>query len=338
MSNQQDIRKDTPVDYNAQGRPTNESLTTVTNITAPTGAKTFSNAYKTDNGKTNVQEQGYVDVKSNNGVTTTTIYNEVVKTTKTEGGDVNSLRFTTDNVNAYQSGRNSTTTSYATSGPRRISGMGKGMETETRYSNIGQGLTGSYTTTGIYNTNVNSASNIYNTTTTTGSSRLLAQPVISNEGRSSIYGGGKRQSMIAKESYLVQENVHEPRIVEVREGEKRIVDVREGLQVTKSETITHGETRIVSEIEGERRRQRVSRRAVAEQDNTEIEIVKQNKIIEIIVAPNGQSRVETKGFTGSECRQASQFIERALGLRTDEVLKAEFHQTAASQRHVTEGQ
>ena len=63
-----------------------------------------------------------------------------------------------------------------------------------------------------------------------------------------------------------------------------------------------------------------------------------NKIIEIIVAPNGQSRVETKGFTGSECRQASQFIERALGLRTDEVLKAEFHQTAASQRHVTEGQ
>ena len=63
-----------------------------------------------------------------------------------------------------------------------------------------------------------------------------------------------------------------------------------------------------------------------------------NKIIEIIVAPNGQSRVETKGFVGSECRQASQFIERALGQQTDERLKAEFHQTAAVQQHVTEGQ
>ena len=63
-----------------------------------------------------------------------------------------------------------------------------------------------------------------------------------------------------------------------------------------------------------------------------------SKTIEIIIAPNGQSRVETKGFTGSECRQASQFIERALGQQTDEVLKAEFHQTAESKQQVKEGQ
>jgi len=62
-----------------------------------------------------------------------------------------------------------------------------------------------------------------------------------------------------------------------------------------------------------------------------------NKTIEIIVAPNGQSRVETKGFTGSECRQASQFIERALGQQTNELLKTEFYQTAATQQHATEG-
>ena len=35
------------------------------------------------------------------------------------------------------------------------------------------------------------------------------------------------------------------------------------------------------------------------------------KTIEITIAPNGQSRVETKGFIGSECRQASRFIEQA---------------------------
>lgn len=50
------------------------------------------------------------------------------------------------------------------------------------------------------------------------------------------------------------------------------------------------------------------------------------KLIEIIVAPNGQTRVETRGFVGSECRQASQFIEQALGSRVGEQLTAEFHQ------------
>lgn len=63
-----------------------------------------------------------------------------------------------------------------------------------------------------------------------------------------------------------------------------------------------------------------------------------SKTIEIIVSPNGQTRVETKGFVGSDCRQASQFIERALGQQTDELLKAEFHQTATSQQHLKEGQ
>lgn len=51
-----------------------------------------------------------------------------------------------------------------------------------------------------------------------------------------------------------------------------------------------------------------------------------NKIIEIIVAPNGQTKVETKGFTGNQCQQASKCIEQALGKRTDEKLTAEFHQ------------
>ena len=62
------------------------------------------------------------------------------------------------------------------------------------------------------------------------------------------------------------------------------------------------------------------------------------KTIEIIIAPNGQSRVETKDFVGSECRQASWFVEQALGQQTDEQLKAEFHQSATSQQHLKEAQ
>ncbi len=37
------------------------------------------------------------------------------------------------------------------------------------------------------------------------------------------------------------------------------------------------------------------------------------KTIELIVSPDGSSRVETKGFAGSDCQQASRFLEQALG-------------------------
>ena len=52
-----------------------------------------------------------------------------------------------------------------------------------------------------------------------------------------------------------------------------------------------------------------------------------SKTIEIIVTPEGKSSVQALGFTGSSCREASRFIEQALGQRTGEKLTAEFHQT-----------
>lgn len=54
-----------------------------------------------------------------------------------------------------------------------------------------------------------------------------------------------------------------------------------------------------------------------------------SKTIEITVSPKGETAVTTKGFAGSSCRDASKFIEQALGQRIDEQLTAEFHQTAA---------
>ena len=56
-----------------------------------------------------------------------------------------------------------------------------------------------------------------------------------------------------------------------------------------------------------------------------------NKTIEIIVKPDGQTIVETKGFTGASCRDASRFIEQALGQRENEQFTAAFHQTASQQ-------
>ncbi len=51
-----------------------------------------------------------------------------------------------------------------------------------------------------------------------------------------------------------------------------------------------------------------------------------NKTIEITVGPKGETTVQTKGFTGGECKDASRFYEQALGQRTAEQLTAEFHQ------------
>ena len=61
------------------------------------------------------------------------------------------------------------------------------------------------------------------------------------------------------------------------------------------------------------------------------------QIIEVIVSPQGETRVETKGFVGSSCRQASQFLEHALGTTANEKLTAEFDQQEASQNHLQQG-
>ena len=51
-----------------------------------------------------------------------------------------------------------------------------------------------------------------------------------------------------------------------------------------------------------------------------------NQIIEVVISPTGETRVETKGFVGNSCRQASQFVEQALGVKVSESPTAEFYQ------------
>ena len=52
--------------------------------------------------------------------------------------------------------------------------------------------------------------------------------------------------------------------------------------------------------------------------------------IEIFVDTKGEATVTTNGFAGSSCRDASKFIEQALGQRVSEPVTAEFHQTAST--------
>jgi hypothetical protein len=51
-----------------------------------------------------------------------------------------------------------------------------------------------------------------------------------------------------------------------------------------------------------------------------------SKVIEITIGPKGETTVQTKGFSGPECRDASRFVEQALGQRTAEQLTGEFYQ------------
>ncbi len=60
-------------------------------------------------------------------------------------------------------------------------------------------------------------------------------------------------------------------------------------------------------------------------------------IIEVFVSPQGETRVETKGFAGSSCRQASQFLEQALGAQASEQLTAEFYQQEAVKQCLQQG-
>ncbi len=61
------------------------------------------------------------------------------------------------------------------------------------------------------------------------------------------------------------------------------------------------------------------------------------KIIEVIVRPDGSSQLETRGFAGSECQQASAFIEDALGTRSHAWLTSEFYEQQYDQHRVQEG-
>ena len=56
------------------------------------------------------------------------------------------------------------------------------------------------------------------------------------------------------------------------------------------------------------------------------------KIIEIIVSPTGEPKIETKGFAGTECFEASRFVEEALGQRTTDQKTAEFHSASSADR------
>lgn len=61
------------------------------------------------------------------------------------------------------------------------------------------------------------------------------------------------------------------------------------------------------------------------------------KIIQITISPTGETTIETKGYEGSTCRNASAFLERALGQTTGEQLKSDFYSVPCVSQRIREG-
>ena len=54
-------------------------------------------------------------------------------------------------------------------------------------------------------------------------------------------------------------------------------------------------------------------------------------IIEILIAPDGATSVQTRGIRGPGCLDASRFLETALGQRLSQRRTAEFYEPAQQQ-------
>ena len=51
------------------------------------------------------------------------------------------------------------------------------------------------------------------------------------------------------------------------------------------------------------------------------------KSITLIIAHDGKTTVETHGFDGQSCTDASKFLETALGRKTEQQFKSEYFST-----------
>ena len=58
------------------------------------------------------------------------------------------------------------------------------------------------------------------------------------------------------------------------------------------------------------------------------------RVIEVIVSPQGETQVQTKGYLGSDCLEASKYLEQALGVATSDRNTDEFYQSHPIQQQI----
>jgi hypothetical protein len=58
------------------------------------------------------------------------------------------------------------------------------------------------------------------------------------------------------------------------------------------------------------------------------------RIIEVVVSPKGETTVQTRGYSGADCLQASKWLEQALGIATSDNKTVEFYQPAVAEEQI----
>src|SRR5262249_50769748 len=58
------------------------------------------------------------------------------------------------------------------------------------------------------------------------------------------------------------------------------------------------------------------------------------RLIEVIVSSTGEATVQTKGFSGQDCMQASRFLETALGVTGRNKKTAKYSQSASTEQQI----
>lgn len=57
------------------------------------------------------------------------------------------------------------------------------------------------------------------------------------------------------------------------------------------------------------------------------------RTIEILVAPDGKTQLQTRGFAGASCLAASRALEAALGRLASDRLTSEYYATESAAEH-----
>ena len=58
------------------------------------------------------------------------------------------------------------------------------------------------------------------------------------------------------------------------------------------------------------------------------------RLIEVTVSPQGAVTVQTRGYVGADCLQASKFLEQALGVATADSKTPEYYTTSGTAQQV----
>jgi Protein of unknown function (DUF2997) len=58
------------------------------------------------------------------------------------------------------------------------------------------------------------------------------------------------------------------------------------------------------------------------------------RVIEVVVSPKGETTVQTKGYAGADCLQATRFLEQALGVISADRKTGEFYLSTPAEQHV----